>query len=62
MIYAIQSVFEELCQGILFDNLNDVKIRFTVEYDGNKNESCITSECGGECFNPLDSDRVIIKC
>ena len=59
MLTDIQSVFEELCQVILFDRIDDAVINFTVEYDKSKNESCITCEYEGERFNPMDSDKSI---
>ncbi len=56
-VYALQSVFEELCQQILLKHNPDYHIKFTVEYSEKDSEISISAEYNGDLFNPEDTDN-----
>ena len=52
----IQSIFEELCQGILLNRLDDYKVDFKVIYSQKDNEVEIQVLYGKEAFNVLEDE------
>ncbi|MBO7677584.1 MAG: amino acid ABC transporter ATP-binding protein [Erysipelotrichaceae bacterium] len=58
----IQSIFEELCQGILLHRLDDYKVDFKVVYSQKENDVQIQASYGNEAFNALeDEDDISVK-
>ena len=58
----IQSIFEELCQGILLHRLDDYRVDFRVIYSQKDNEVEIQASYGNEAFNALeDEDDISVK-
>lgn len=58
----IQSIFEELCQGILLNRLDDYKVNFKVVYSQKDNDIGIQVLYGNKPFNALeDEDDLSVK-
>ena len=55
--YHIHSIFEELCQGILLDVLDDYKVHFTVVYSPKEEKIEITVLYGDKPFNILEDSH-----
>lgn len=58
-IYAIESIFEELCVTALLPKIE--KLRFTLEYSEQQKETAIDIVYNGESFNPIDDMDPISK-
>ena len=56
-IYRLQSLFEELCHELLLPTLKEKRIRFTVEFDAEKQEATATALYPGPRFDPQDSEN-----
>ena len=53
----IQSIFEELCQGILIKRLNEYRVNFKVIYSQKENEVEIQALYGKEAFNAMEENE-----
>ena len=51
-IYAIESIFEELCMTTLLPKMK--KLRFTLEYSEQNDKAAVTVCYGGEKWNPIE--------
>jgi len=61
MVYRLQSVFEELCQQILFPRYEEPKILFSVEYneDEEENGATVIVRYGGPHFEPGETGNAL---
>lgn len=58
-VYRLQSLFEELCHEILFAELQDKRISFSVEYDAQQQCAIATVLYPGAPFDPRQSENRI---
>ena len=57
----IQSIFEELCQGILLGKLEDYKVNFKVIYSQKEDKAEVDVLYGNEVYNVLHEDSIPLK-
>ena len=58
-VYRLQALFEELCQELILPELEEKKLKFSVEYDGETDRTTVVAAYPGPSFDPMGSENLM---